>query len=246
MLEPIDIFHGTFNLIVVIINLIIGIRIASKYRNFKEKNLILVGVAWIGLASTYLPSSIKFLLIITMNIYLNDTILFILNHALLPPFTVCWLIAITDLLHFKRKIRFLVLSAVSIIGIILETIFFTFIFTRNLEAIGTVTGVLTIDWTIFSIIYLLIFALIVLFTGIFFAKETLKSKVPEIRLKGKLLLIAFISFIMGAFFEVIFPLSYISIIITRIVLLSSSVEFYMGFILPNWSKKIFLRKKQDI
>jgi hypothetical protein len=243
MLEMIEILHGTFNLIVVIINLIIGVRIASKYFKYKQINLLLVGIAWIGLGSIYLPSSVKFLMIILMNYYISDTVAFILNHAFLPPFTLCWLIAITSLLNVNVLTRKLLIGGFCIISIILETTFFLFIFTRNLEGIGEFTGVFTIEWTVFSIIYLLFFALIVLLTGILFARESLKSENPEINLKGKFLLAAFISFIIGAFFEVIFPLSYISIIITRLILVSSSIEFYLGLLLPEWAKKIFLEKK---
>ncbi|MFX1452667.1 MAG: hypothetical protein ACFFCM_17650, partial [Promethearchaeota archaeon] len=190
-----------------------------------------------------LPSTVKFLGIILLNIYLNDAIIFILNHALLPPFTLCWLISITDLLHVKKQTRLQILVVFCIISVILEGIFFFFIFTGNLNAIGTFTGVFTVDWSLFSIIYLFFFAIIVLITGILFAKESLKSDKPEIKLRGKLLLAAFISFLAGALFEVIFPLSYFSIIITRIILLSSSIEFYMGYLLPQWTSRIFLKEK---
>lgn len=238
MLEIIEIFHGTFNLIVVIINLIIGIRIASRYFKHKSKNFILVGVSWIGLASTYLPSSIKFLMIILFNIYLSDTIIFILNHAFLPPFTICWLIAITDLLNVKNKNRNIILGLVSLISFIFETLFFIFIFTGNLDQIGRFTGVFTVEWSSFSIIYLFFFAIVVLVSGIIFARGLLRAESPELKLKGKLIIIAFISFMFGALVEVILPLSYLTLIITRIILVSSSFEFYMGFMLPEWVKKI--------
>jgi hypothetical protein len=241
MLSPIEIFHGTFNSIVVLINLIIGLRIASKYFKYKQKNLLYVGIAWFGIASTYLPSSIKFLFIITMNVYLPDATFFILNHALMPPFTLLWLYAFTDLLSMKKEKRIPFLIIIAIISIIFESIFFFYIITGDLEAIGTFTKVFTVDWTIFSMIYIFFFAIIALVTGLLFASQSLKVKNPELKLKGRLLMIAFISFILAALFEVIFPLTFGSIIVTRIIILSSAIEFYMGYILPDWTKKIFLK-----
>ena len=82
-----------------------------------------------------------------------------------------------------------------------------------------------------------------LITGILFGKASLKVDDAEIKLKGTLLILAFISFVLGAILEILSGLSIVILIIARLILISSSFEFYGGFILPEWMKTLFLRKK---
>jgi hypothetical protein len=83
----------------------------------------------------------------------------------------------------------------------------------------------------------------VLITGTLFGRKSLRSDNPEIKLKGKLLIIAFWSFFIGAIFEIISHISIIILIVGRIILISSAIEFYSGFLLPNWMKKLLLSKE---
>jgi len=93
------------------------------------------------------------------------------------------------------------------------------------------------------IINLFLFSLLILFiiTGTMLARESLKSDDPEVKLKGKLLFLAFYSFIIGSILDIFSSTSILLLTIARIVLISSAFTFYGGFILPNWMKKIFLR-----
>jgi hypothetical protein len=89
----------------------------------------------------------------------------------------------------------------------------------------------------------MLFALVVFVGfGFLFTKVTLNSEKPEIRLKGKFLLIAFVSFLVGIFLEVLIPITPLTVVIIRLILVSSSIEFYFGYILPSWVKKVFLKE----
>lgn len=84
---------------------------------------------------------------------------------------------------------------------------------------------------------------IILITGLLFSRESLRSNNPENKLKGKFIAAAFISFIVGGVFDAFLPLDIITMLIYRIILISSSIEFYFGLFLPNWMKKSFIKEK---
>jgi Na+/citrate or Na+/malate symporter len=80
-----------------------------------------------------------------------------------------------------------------------------------------------------------------LVTGIKFGWETTKSEKPDIKLKGKFIIAAFVSFIIGAILDALLLPNLLMIIINRAILISGSIEYYLGFILPDKIKKLLLR-----
>ena len=98
----------------------------------------------------------------------------------------------------------------------------------------------------------MIVILVMLITGIIFAQKSIKSDDREIKLKGKLLRAAFISFTVAAVFDSLLgaifedptdPLLSIMVVIVRILLIFSALEFYGGFLLPRWMKEVFIKKE---
>jgi uncharacterized membrane protein HdeD (DUF308 family) len=75
--------------------------------------------------------------------------------------------------------------------------------------------------------------LLALITGIIFSRHSLQSNEQKIRLKGKFLRIAFISFTVGAIVDSLFATESITLIIARLILASSAIEYYLGFFLPE-------------
>ena len=84
------------------------------------------------------------------------------------------------------------------------------------------------------------FIVVFFITGVKFALETMKIDDPETKLKGKLLLIAFPSFCIGGFLDASISTTALTLIIFRLILMSSTIEFYGAFVLPNWIKKRLL------
>ena len=70
----------------------------------------------------------------------------------------------------------------------------------------------------------------------------MKSEKPNIKLKGKIILLAFLFFIIGATLEAAIPLVPITVIIARVILIISAIMFYNGFILPNAVKRFLLKE----
>ncbi|MFX1445100.1 MAG: hypothetical protein ACFFHV_16930 [Promethearchaeota archaeon] len=71
------------------------------------------------------------------------------------------------------------------------------------------------------------------------SRTSMKSENTKVRLKGKFLFVAFFLFLAGAISDTIFLRDILTLLITRIILISASIFFYFGFILPNFVKKRF-------
>lgn len=259
-LEPVDYLQGSFSLIFVIISLIIGITILSKYFEFKNRLYILVGISWIGVSVPWMPDSISFLMNLIVQRSLDPGWYFIIGNCFLPIALIMWSIAFTDMIY--RQAQKKIVLTVVILSILFEITFFVLFFielqqpspftTDNL--IGTIDPVIrpfTADFGLFIIIYLILIILYMLVTGVIFAQKSIKLEDREVRLKGKLLRAAFITFTVAAVLDaslgMIFedpadPLLAVMVVIVRVLLIFSALEFYGGFLLPKWMKEIFMKK----
>lgn len=233
-----DLLQGSFSLTYVIISYILGISILLKYIKFKTRDYIFVGLAWMGISNPWLGDAITFLMIIFIESTLSPELTFIIGYAILPFFILCWLIAFTDLLYPESQTR--ILAVFIIFTAIFELNFFSMLLI-NPSLIGVFVGPFRIRWSLFMEIYLSIFILIAVISGIMFARVSIKSHNPEVSLKGKLILAAFISFTIAAVIETFFHLDPLTVVITRSILISSSIEFYLGFILPKRIRNFFLK-----
>ncbi|MHA1274546.1 MAG: hypothetical protein ACTSQJ_17065 [Promethearchaeota archaeon] len=235
----INVLQGFFSLIFVIISVIVGLKIISKYFEYRKHELLLVGIAWIGMANPWMPDSINFILLIMNKPFLSDIAYFIIGNAFLPIFILLWLYAFTELLHMEK--RRLVLIIALILSVIFEIVFFTFIALNRLDLIGKRLGPFYYEFSDFIYIFLISCISVVLITGLLFARESMKSEKLEIKLKGKLLLCAFLLFTAGALLDASPILTEFTVVLTRVILISSALFFYSGFILPNWIKNLFLK-----
>ncbi|MFX1377686.1 MAG: hypothetical protein ACFFA4_01205 [Promethearchaeota archaeon] len=251
-LELVDYLQGSFSLIFVIISLIIGITILSKYFEYKNRLLILVGISWIGVANPWIPDSVSFLMILIAQTPLDTGWYFIIGNCFLPIALITWLTAYTDMIRKKSQKK--VITTTIILSIIFEIIFFSLFFI-DLNLIGTIDPLsrpFTADFGIFITIYLMIVIIVMLVTGIIFAQKSVKSDDREIRLKGKLLRAAFITFTVGSVFDSLLGAIFedptdlflsIMVVVVRILLILSALEFYGGFLLPRWMKEIFIKNE---
>ena len=250
-LEFVDVLQGSFSLVFVIISLIIGITIFSKYFEFKNRLYILVGISWIGISIPWVPDSVSFL----MNIFVQQSLpvewYFIIGNVFLPIALIAWLIAFTDMIYRNAQKKILIITI--ILSILFEIIFFTLFFI-DIDLIGVInpSRPFTVEFDIFITIYLLLIILVMLITGVIFAQKSVKLENREVRLKGKLLRAAFITFTIAAILDSLLgtifedptdPLLAIMVVIVRILLIFSALEFYGGFLLPKWMKELFMKKE---
>ena len=237
-LETLEIIHGTFTLIFVIISIIIGIRILFKYLNIKRKEIISIAFAWLFLSSAWWGSSFSFLSIILFDYTFNEFIYFSLGNLFIPLAVSSWIYAINKMLYggTKKWLTYIFLA----INIIYEIILIIFLFQESLYPtyIGTVVesfyykpGILTMSYQLFAI-------LLTIITGLLFSLKSMRAEEELVKWKGRFLLIAFLSFTIGAIFDALIELNEITIIVIRLILIFSAIGYYLGFFLPNRIAKI--------
>jgi len=237
-LENIEVFAALFSLIFVGISWILAISILSKYFKFRVRELLLVGIAWVGIAMPWTSDGISFILIMTIGEPLNPYAKVIIELTFLPVALIMWLIVFTDLMYKHRQK--LVVTIAIILSVIFEIIFFYALLT-DFSLIGEYTPPLAIDYTLPISLFLLVFLGIFLVTGLIMGKESLKSENEEIKLKGKFLIIAFLSFLIGTLLELFLPLHPVWIMVIRFTLISAAIEYYIGFTMPDFIKRIMLK-----
>lgn len=237
-LETMDYANGISIIIFSLISIFLGLIIASKYRTYKIREYILVGFAWIGIASPWFPGSLAFLHAIFTGEGISFELYFILGNVLIPICLVLWLIAVTDFL-FKDYQK--IILVIIIVYVAIFYIFFFILLSQHSPLIGYLKGPIDVQNGIFLIIFDITFVIIFLISGLLFSKESLKTDNPEIKLKGRLLLMAFLCYTIGAILDSLIPLTWITLPIIRSVEILSAIAFYYGFTLPKWIKKILLK-----
>ncbi len=239
-LTPIDTVNGIFSICFVIISFLVGIIILSRYFKYKERIYFLVGLTWIFISEPWWPSSISFLVALGNGIGIPSEVYFLVGNIFVPLAIILWLLAFTEFLYSEK--RKLILSIFSIIGGIFEILFFVFLF-LNPSLIGELNGPVDVNYRSFIMVFLIIFLSIVVVTGFLFANLSLKSRDPEVKLKGKLLIVAYIAFAVGALLDASVPFNELIVIIIRLILILSALCWYGGFILPKWMKKFLLKNR---
>ncbi len=242
ILDQIELANGIAMIIIDVIAISLGLIIMSKYRKIKSRPLLLVGFTIIGLSSPWWPGAISFLLIAMGSAPLTAEVYFIIGNIFIPVAVVTWLAGFTELKYpDKEKIVTLIALITSLIYLI---IFFYYL-GEDITMIGELKGKNGIDVlynnAIVGTYYISLLAL-VLVTGYLFARTSMKSGDAEIELKGKLLLIAFILYVIGGLLDTLLFLDIPTLIIIRGFELASVIVFYWGFVLPTFMKKIFIRE----
>ncbi len=238
-----EIISGIFSLILIIVFITIGIKIILKYKIGKKRALIFMGLAWIGLSQLWWSSflNVFFVLANISSTGLTPVQYVIFSVAFIPLTGFCYVTAITDLI-LERAQHYL--QAVAIIfGGFFEILFLYSIISGNTSMFLTKKGAYYVRNSSLSITLMVLFLAFFLLLGMIFAIQTFKSDNPEIRLKGKFLIIAYVTFSFGAVIDMLpFPLlNYIE----RLVAMISAVIFYSGFTMPEWIKKLFLKSIKE-
>ncbi|TFG07781.1 MAG: hypothetical protein EU539_04070 [Promethearchaeota archaeon] len=233
---PIDI---VFTIIFTLISLILGILMILRYFKYKIRELFFAGITWCLITSPFWGDIISYLWYLFFNAPLSDFSYFFLTIGLIPIAHVTWMFFFTS--FFLKKNQKLIVAVFFIEAIMFEIVFI-YLLIANPSFIGTRVPLISVQWSMFIILYFILSMLLFLITGITFTFQSFKSDSKDTNLKGKFLLIAFVSFMIGIIIElapIFFDLKYL---LSRLIILSAAIEFYIGFTLPNWIKKIFLEE----
>lgn len=231
-----EFLNGILSLICVIISLIIGLTIISKYLKTKQVTFLYVGLTWIGIFTPWLPSAVAFLSAL-ISIQISAPIYFLIS-GVAPVFIVyVWMMAFCFLTDKKKYIPFLVTLEIAII----EIIYLFFVFS-DISLVGSLTSTVDARYEIIGIVLYLNLMIIFISTTTIFGYESLRSFDKEIKLKGIFILIGSYMFIISAFFDTAIDLDLVTLTIIRILLMISGVLFYFGFIFPKPIKDLFIKE----
>ncbi|MEJ2279760.1 MAG: hypothetical protein P8Y70_18755 [Candidatus Lokiarchaeota archaeon] len=235
-----EIINGITLLTLCSISITLGIKIVSRYFELKNRIYLFVGFTWIFLTSPWYPGAISFIYALFTKNALPESIYFIIGNIFIPIALFLWITAFTDLIYENHQK--LIQTIFLIFGVIFYIVFFVLlIYAPN--QIGTTIGITDVKYTGFIVVYSLIVLVIELGTGILFGKQSFKSDNPEVKLKGKFLILAFVIFVIGVGFDALTSINFITLPIMRTLEILSAFLFYLGFILPKRIKNIFLLKK---
>jgi len=238
-LSPLDILNGILGLSVVIVSLALGFILLLKYFKNKNKNFILLGINLIFLGSGWYGTSTSFIVaLISGSEGLNLEMILLLNFVPLPIGLICWCGFYTNMLMKNKQKLFL--FTMIIITIFFYSVFFFVLATDVSQAAIKISPVDTsAGENKFLSLYIIIFIVILLFTGIHFSLKTMKYDDIDMKTKGKFLLYAFPAFAIGGFLDSTLPSNEFTLILFRLLLISSIISFYIGYLLPNWIKRFF-------
>ncbi|MFX1443283.1 MAG: hypothetical protein ACFFHV_07720 [Promethearchaeota archaeon] len=241
-LEFIEFYNGLTGTIFVVISIIVAIKLILKFFEHKKRGLLFAGLTWLIICETYWPVAISFIMVLLTNETLSDVQYFFIGAFLIPVGLLSWLVVFTDLVY-KSKQK-LILSLVVITGIIWEIFYLFFLFT-NPSLIVVRVSLVDGEYISFALYYFLVVLGTFLITGLVFANQSLNADDPAIRLKGKLLIGAFITFSVGIALDGLTPLNIITITIYRILVILAAFFFYSGFFLPSWLEKMMIKKQRN-
>ncbi|MFX1338108.1 MAG: hypothetical protein ACFFDK_05835 [Promethearchaeota archaeon] len=229
-LSQFELFQGILDLISLGITIFVGLKIISKYTNFKRIEFITVGLMMIFISSPWWGCNISFILILFFNTEISDSLYIFISFGLIPLSVLFWLYSFCHLTYPKSKWK--IISIWLIISIVYEIFFIIFLFTDpTLLAIRKTR--IDSETQPYVSLYSLGSLIISIITNSIFFKKCLKSDNERVQWMGKFILIAFILFMIGAFLDSAISLNPIALLITRIILVASSVLGYIGWTMPD-------------
>jgi hypothetical protein len=237
-LPEIEIFHGIFTLINVLFGIIVGLRISSKYIEYKRKELLTVGLSQIFSAAAYWSSIIAFLTIIFLN-YEPGLTFHLGFHLIVPLGLIFWIYSISLLLYPKSQKKIVLFFVV--LCIVYDLFLGIFLITDP-SSLGRRTGMTLNETYLYINSFLLFSLLVVVITVILFLRSTLRSDNPKIRWKGKFIFLGMIISIIAAVIGIIIQDTPFTIILTRSLYMIGSIAAYIGWLMPEKVAKWLIKE----
>ena len=152
-LTTVDFINGILALTFVIITIIVGLRIASKYFKYKHKTFLFIGIGWAGLSCGWWGSGFSFLYYLLTNTLLDATVYILLTIFFVPMFTFIFVYGMSELVF--RDTKKLIIRLVHFVVDVLFMIYLVVFFIIDPNQIGVKVGDFDITFNIIVTIYLL-------------------------------------------------------------------------------------------
>ncbi|TFG05354.1 MAG: hypothetical protein EU539_09425 [Promethearchaeota archaeon] len=238
-LSPEILRQSLTSLVMVVISLIIGIRILTKYFKVKQKTLLTVGIAWICLTTPWWGEILSLISFLFTRKPLDAFTFLLIVNIFIPVSVVSWIYSYCEILKVKReKLILIILIIISVIYDVLIIILLSI----DTTLVGVISERFTARQADFVVIFQISALLTLVLTGFRFSYVSMKSDDKKTEIKGRFLFAAFLLFLIGAALDaLIFPMDFITLVITRILLITSSICYYFGFFLPEKVASLFIK-----
>ncbi|MFX1339783.1 MAG: hypothetical protein ACFFDK_14315 [Promethearchaeota archaeon] len=230
-LTQLEILEGSLGLIWVLIAIFIGLKaIFRAIAINRRRDLITVGLSYIFVSSAWFGVAFQFISYGFFDVKLDAFTYLMVANIFIPFALICWVWSYCEIL--KPKSRNILLIVFFGFAIVWE-LFIIIGLLIDISLVGTLHSTFDSSHSPILLIFTLTGVFLFLITGTIFAVKSMRLEDPEVQWKGRFLLLAWISFGIGAILDAALTLNAITIIIIRIILISSAIEFYFGFFLPK-------------
>lgn len=235
--NELELLQGSTTVIFVALSVILGLKILSRYFSRKQVEYITIGLTWILMSSGWWRGVVNFVSILFIGE--KSPIGVLIDILFIPIALICWIFSFSHLLYPNSEKKIVI--PFSIVMIIYEILIIA-LYSINPEYIGSAVLPFHNTYGILHRSFLFGVIVIVIITGILFAKRSMKSSDPRIQWRGKFLLLAFSSFAVSGILDAVFDLTALLVVIVRLLLILSAIEYYLGFLLPKRLEKWLIKE----
>ncbi|MFX1276788.1 MAG: hypothetical protein ACFFBP_00195 [Promethearchaeota archaeon] len=235
-----DHVNGIFAIIWVAIAVIVGVTFILRARKYKQNILIYWGIGFTGITCPWYPTIVSYFVAffnetgLALEQYLSFGFPFIAVTFIFTAYVIMELIA-------KKKGKLIVVIIVTVISVLFLIYYYYTLFLGDASKLAEKgDSPVDISYTGLAIFFALYIAGAFATLGILLSVNLIKSDNPENKLKGKFLLFAFIVYTIGALLDA-FAITWYFVIFTRTLLISSAIGMYIGWLMPESIKKLFLK-----
>ncbi|MBD3255874.1 MAG: hypothetical protein GF383_12330 [Candidatus Lokiarchaeota archaeon] len=239
-LTQLEILRSVFTLAFVIISILMGIKMISKYFSLKNHEILTVGLTWIFLSSSWWSNAFSFLTILLFGYAFEDYLYLLLLNAFTPLAIICWIYSFSHIVYSKYKYHITILYLL----VCLSFLFYVLIaLSIDTTLIGARKGTFDYSRTTIPLLFALFSLATAIVTGLIFSSKSMKSTDPIVQWKGRFLLFAILSFVGASILDTLFVGPYgIFRIIVRLILIASGIGYYFAFFLPTRLAEILIRR----
>lgn len=237
-LTELEIINGISSTIIVAISMAVGLRLSYKFVKHKIKVLLTMGFAWILLFAHWWGNSLSFILYVLMGFELDLFIYITIEHIFMPLTLLFWFYSFSSLMYPKYLKNFMAITYPLCLS---EFILLLVALSRLLEihrsGLGPIYPELSPIIVILKAVNIIIFTI----TSFMYGWKLQSEGDKKLRLKGKFFLIGITSFSIGALLSLIYQ-SLFELNILRFLLISSSIEIYLSFLMPERMVRWFIKE----
>jgi hypothetical protein len=239
-LDALSQLSGILGTITVAIAIFYGILVLIKAIQLKYRDLYYFFFAVIFTISPWFPSGFGYLYWLITKAAIPYPAYVLIGTLGVPIALFGWLQIYIPAVRPRLKYHLLIISAIFSGVYYIDVISLLFLVPGApiMNLIGIKESVIDIEYKGYALIFLAFSLLISTVTGNDFAIKSIKSEDKLIKWKGRFLVLSFNFFAIGAIGDGFLPLSPVTLIVFRVFMVLASTFYYLGFILPNWLKKL--------